>query len=985
MATRQLALRDRLTGRSAELALLIQEFAAARSGRRRAVLVRGPAGVGKSALLDAVIDAASQHNVTVLHAVCEGAGPHGVLRQLFRTRPRGHTGASEGAPVHLEELRALLEVAAAEECDGGGGVAGSAHPPPAGHMAVSLAVHRVCLRMMARRPLVLVVDDVHHCDSESWRALNFLLHRVRRGPLLLLVAGRDRPGGENVPDCLFRTTVRPGPLRETHVAQLVQDVLDGAPDDEFVRTCAQVSGGNPGLLLRILDALRRAEVRPTAAEAARIADIDPEALRESVAARMADLSAEARDVAAAVAVVGLERPEIIGPLIRVPPPRTRAAVEALRERALLAPDRLGFAHAAVRRAVAAEVPMPDSEGLLARAALLMSDARMPVRTVADHLILLSRPDRAWMADTLREAGAEALRQGEPRAAARYLRHLVDHAATVMPGADPAPVRGELAAALARFDPAGALTELRAALDSRPAPCDQAQVALQYGEIALAVGGTPDAADVLVTALDAVRAECPATARATELATLLESTLLLVGLGARAASSSARARIADIGDRPPAVDESGGGAHGGAHRALAARTWLAALAPHSAASATEPVRSVLADPEWTDAESCTVGLALLLADETDPAHAVWDRTLARSRERGDDWTHHQALSCKALGLLWTGALDEAIAAAQHAVHIAEQAPWRRTTVLPFGVLALTLSVCGHHERADAVMRREGLLEGRAADLADTSRGWSLPALYRAQSAWRRGAPAESLDLLLALGRELRAGGAGNPLYSPWWEYALPLLAVQGRAAEAGELLDEYTESSIRWGTPRALGHSLIARARTVPPETAVGLLTEAVQVLQAAPDPIHRSRGAYLLGRALLRTGDVRAARKQLEWAAASAERCGARDAAAAAGRLLAVAGGRVRRPAAGTSAGLLTRAERRTVELAARGLTNRQIAEALFVAVRTVETHLTHAYRKLGVGNRKELLRQSAWWRGEDDQDVQTADGPSPVLPGTPV
>ncbi|SPF07030.1 Nitrogen regulation protein C [Streptomyces sp. MA5143a] len=938
--------------------------------------------MGKTALLEALIDTVSGQDVTVLHAVCDAEGPHGVLRQLFRIRPHGHTRASEGSPPSRNELRALLEAGADEGGDERADVVGSAHTPTAGHMAVALAVHRLCLRMMTRRPLILVVDDAHHCDGESWRALNFLLHRVRRGSLMVLFAARDRPGGETVLDYRFQTTVRPGPLGETHIAQLVEDTLDGAPDGDFVRTCAQVSGGNPWLLLRLLEELCRAEVRPTAADVGRIADIASHILGESVAARMADLSTEARDVAAALAVVGLEHPEIIGPLIRVPPPRTRSALDALRERALLAPDRPGFAHAAVRRAVASEVPVSDPERLLARAALLMSDARMPVRTVADQLVLLSRPDRAWMADTLREAGAEALRQGEPQAAARYLRHLLDHAATVMPEADPTSVRGELVAALARFDPAGALAELRSALDSRPSPGDHALV-LQYGEIALAVGGTPDAADVLVTALDALRTARPGTAGATEQTALLESTLLLVGLGARTASSAARATIADIADRLPAVGEPGG-VHGGTHRELAARTWLAALEPHAATSATEPVKRVLADPEWTDAESCTVGLALVLADETDAAHAVWDRTLARSLERGDDWTHHQALSCKALTFLCTGAPDEAVATAQHAVHIAEQAPWRRTTVLPFGVLALALSVRGRHERADALLRREGLLEGRPTDMAETGRGWSLLALHRAQSAWRHGAPAQSLELLLALGRELRAGGVGNPLYSPWWEYALPLLAARGRDAEAEELLDEYTESSVRWGTPRALGHSLIARACASPPEKAVGLLTEAVQVLRAAPDPIHRSRGAYLLGKSLLRTGDVRAAREQLEWAAATAERCGARDAAAAADRLLAVAGGRGRRLATATSDGLLTRAEQRTVELAVNGLTNRQIAETLFVAVRTVETHLTHAYRKLGVGNRKELLRQYAW-RGEKNHDVPAAGGPTHGLPGTPI
>src|SRR5262249_40732718 len=115
-----------------------------------------------------------------------------------------------------------------------------------------------------------------------------------------------------------------------------------------------------------------------------------------------------------------------------------------------------------------------------------------------------------------------------------------------------------------------------------------------------------------------------------------------------------------------------------------------------------------------------------------------------------------------------------------------------------------------------------------------------------------------------------------------------------------------------------------------------------------------ARAEHLLGRALLTRDDARDARAHLRRAMDVATRCGCRTLATEARDLLVAAGGRVHRPV-GSALDLLTGAERRVAALAGDGLTNRQVAESLFVTVRTVELHLSTVYRKLGIAGRAEL------------------------------
>ena len=155
----------------------------------------------------------------------------------------------------------------------------------------------------------------------------------------------------------------------------------------------------------------------------------------------------------------------------------------------------------------------------------------------------------------------------------------------------------------------------------------------------------------------------------------------------------------------------------------------------------------------------------------------------------------------------------------------------------------------------------------------------------------------------------------------------------------------------WDTPRARGLALLAKGMSTG---EIELLDAAVDTLAESPAKLEQARANHMLGRTLLNTGHKPDARPRLRQAVDLGVRCGAMALAAAAREDLIAAGGRMHQVSPRRT-DTLTGSERRVALMAAGGRTNREIAEALFITLRTVELHLTNAYRKLGVGKRTEL------------------------------
>jgi DNA-binding CsgD family transcriptional regulator len=158
----------------------------------------------------------------------------------------------------------------------------------------------------------------------------------------------------------------------------------------------------------------------------------------------------------------------------------------------------------------------------------------------------------------------------------------------------------------------------------------------------------------------------------------------------------------------------------------------------------------------------------------------------------------------------------------------------------------------------------------------------------------------------------------------------------------------------WGTPGNLGQALTDSALILGGDEGLERLREAVAHLERSPARRELARSLVELGAALRRRGERTAAREPLRRALDIASAGGLVAIAERAGEELRVTGAKLRRAA---SSGLdsLTPSERRIVGLAADGASNPEIAQALFVTVKTVEMHLGNAYRKLGISSRRDL------------------------------
>jgi DNA-binding NarL/FixJ family response regulator len=196
------------------------------------------------------------------------------------------------------------------------------------------------------------------------------------------------------------------------------------------------------------------------------------------------------------------------------------------------------------------------------------------------------------------------------------------------------------------------------------------------------------------------------------------------------------------------------------------------------------------------------------------------------------------------------------------------------------------------------------------------------------------------------------GVCNPVFASWRAEAAEALVILGDSAEAKRLAREQLELSEQLGTPGARGAALRLLARTTA--DPLPLLEQAVTILAGSPVRLEHTRALLALGSALRRANRRADARAPLRRALEQAGQGGMLLLARRAHQELNAAGARPRRSAL-SGPGALTPAEHRVAQLAACGHGNRAVAERLYVTPRTVETHLTHAFQKLGIRSRAHL------------------------------
>lgn len=933
---------EALLDRDVEMDQLAAAARDARDGRGRLVVLEGSAGAGKSALLAAASAAARDDGLHVLGArggLLERDFPFGLARQLFEdVLERAPTGERERLLAG-----AARPAGAAMALDG-------ESPPAANEPSLLHAFYWLTSTVAARSPVVLCVDDAHWGDESSLRVLSYLARRLEDLPVALLVA--LRPAEPGVPaELLDELTVAPGvarltlrPLGPDATAALVRRHRPDA-DDAFCAACHTACAGNPFYLDELLRAVESRDGDGDGAAA--VHGAAAASLGDRVGRRVARIGPEARTLAEAMAVLpDGSRLATAAALADLDAEAAGALAHRLRRIDVLAQeDPFAFAHPLVRASLYDALPAAARDAAHLAAGRLLSEAGAPDAAVAAQMAARTPGGSAEAAAALVRAAERALERAAPREAIHLLRRALAEDA-------PEPPHGPLLAMLGLAemgvrDPAAA-EDLRRAYDLGTDPVQRAQVAVLLGVEHFLAGRGPESLEVLAEARSALVGT-----RDREALAELEAVVLMVATYVRGGGMPDRARIAEL--EPLTAGDSWGS------RALAAL--LAAMAAHSGLEAARVTAlldraldgPVLYDLLRHDAWAISHALiALIEVDELDRAIEVCGEVEAEARRVGSVLGRLTTEAHHAWALARAGDLPgaEAYLRAGLASTDTHADPIALASQLFFST--------------DAIVERESLDDVAAfvegLDLTLYA-GMVMETMVRTLRGRLRLAGRDAAGAVedLRVARDVAVATGMGPRVVPS-RSLLALALPAGDRDEALALVGEELELARAAGLPRAEGIALRAGGLLRGGAEGIALLEASVAALAPSPARLEHARSLVALGGALRRARRRTAAREPLAAGLELAHACGATRLTARAREELQAAGGRPRRIAR-TGRDALTASEQRIARLASGGASNPEIAQELFLSLKTVETHLTSVYRKLGLaghGSRERLAEALA-------------------------
>ncbi len=930
-----------LLEREADLEALGARLEEARMGVGGITLVEGPAGIGKTRLLDmarGLATARGMHVLSARGAELEQAFAYGVVRQLFEPLLRTVPG---------EEREALLAGAAGLTRPLLDGASSSFAPLSADPVLAMLhGLFWLCVNVAERAPVSIVLDDLQWADAASLRFLNYLAGRLDGLAITVVAALRaGEPASEEELVSALRgdarsEVVQPAPLSSDAVFELVHAELSETPDVEFSGACHVATRGNPFLLRELLHALRDAGVAPSRRATVLVGEYGPQAVSRAVLARISRLSGAAAALARALAVLG-DGAELaaVAQLAALDLAAGAQAADLLQRADVLQPGReLAFVHPIVRSAINAHLPRAERMRLHVEAARRLIDAGAASERVAAHLLVADPTGEPWAVGVLRDAARRALGRAAPDSAVAYLTRALNE--------PPLPqerghVLGELGVAEALSHQPEAAEHLGQALECAADPILRAFAARGLA-LTLYLRDEHRAA---IAVLDQALSDLGDTDR--DLSMQIEAQLILVAgqsLSTRAlhAEYMQRTRSRSLGDRP-------------AERLLLAQlAGFGNLEGITAAEARALSERALGNGELledviagSDVFYAAVN-ALMCSDHLDLADLWLDRALDDARARGSLISYAGTSAFRAHVAYRRGNLAQADAEARAALEVAGS-EWSTVVMIAVAPLIDTMidrgSLAEGEELVESIATQRFTRDCIPHQFALAARGRLRVAGGRVE---------EGLADLLAVGRWCEEWGARNPGMFAWRSSAAHAHLAAEEVDRARVLAAEEVELARPLGQPRALGIALRAAGLAEGGARGIELLREAVGVLQSSPARLEYARALTDLGAALRRGGQRANARPALRQALDVSHRCGATGLLERARIELLATGARPRRLMV-TGRDSLTPTEVRIARMAAEGRSNRAIAQALFVTPKTVETHLGHVYRKLEINSRERL------------------------------
>lgn len=889
-----------LLGRLPEQETLDGLLRAVRGGQSRALVLRGEAGSGKTALLD--------------HLVAQA----GFARLL---RASGVESESEMAYSALQQLCAPLldhlDVLAVPQRAALSTAFGLATGPAPERLLVGLAVLGLFAEGARQQPLVCVVDDMQWVDDASALILGFVARRLSAESVALVFAARDVDLLAELPE------LRVDGLPHAEARALLDSVLTGPVDSHVRDRIVAETRGNPLALRELTRGLSPAElafgfgVPGSAPLTSRV--------EEGFQRRILALPAEARTVLLTAAVEPVGNPTLLRQALQRLGLDQDAATPAEADRLIEFGARVRFLHPLVRSAAWRSSTAAELRRVHAALAEVTDSRTDPDRRAwhRAHATVGTDPE---VATELENSANRALARGGWSAAAAFL----ERAAELTP--DPAR-RGELlvSAATARAD-AGAyavVPRILAAAELTPmAPVAQARAESLRARVTFMLHHGRAAGPPLLAAARKLRALDPAAAR--------DTFLMAVG----AAAWAGRFGGDDLTIAATAARDGAPGGDEFPDLLLAGFvSWVL-----DGRTAAVPMLDRALDAMSSAEDYGHVWLAAAAAHELfrlDLAYRMTERAVDFARDSGALALLPNALTIRAHSLIEAGLLAEA----------GDLLTEVDTVIQETGASAYLLSHlllaahCGPEHQA------RQLLEEKLSDAVARGDGRLYAVAKRALAIFHNGLG----DFAAAADAAQEACAYGEMALGLWSMRELVEAAtLAGQPEVAADARSRLAERTTVTPTPTARGFQAVADALAGPPEQAEACYLDAIELLSITETAAQGHRAQLLYGEWLRRQGRLTEARARLKAAHDAFSEMGATFFAARAERELAEAGERIAKPATG-GAVELTPQELAITQLAITKRTTAEIATALFLSPRTVEWHLGKVYSKLGIKSRREL------------------------------